>query len=360
MNKKLIALAVAGAFASYGSAATAATANVSGFADIVYTAVDETADDSSNVVGQVKNKNPNDSTFAADAEIDVVGTMGDVTARVDVDLNLTGGGDSGRLEQAMFAWDLGAATLIGGVFNNPLGADAEDAPDMEFTSHSIVYNILDNQTQRDGNNITGVAIAGALGPVTLTGAFLNDIGGAAEENSLAIAANYSPITGLDLELGMVTQDDQATTVAGFDGGGNPLAAGAAQTAGDWINFNVIYGTHGFTVGLDYLTADNILDAAYTIWGGYSFGDFSVKLRTEAAEFESNTIIAGANPADHEVNTIYGSWTATENLLIALELRDADRSVNVAPGTAATGLFANNGITGVGEGTSATLEFIATF
>jgi len=334
MNKKLIALAVAGAFASYGAVANASSATVSGFANIVYTAADDAAGPALNSTA----KNPNEGKFGADAEIDVIATTGAVTVRVDVDLNLTGGGDSGTLEQAMFAWDLGAVTVIGGVFNNPIGQEAEDAPDIEFTSKSVVYNILDHQTARDGNNITGVAVAGAVGPVTLTGAVLNDIQDADEENSLAFVANYSPITGLDLEVGFVTQDDQMNTAT----------PPAATTAGDVANFNVAYNIQGFTVGLDYLSASNIVDTAYTLWGGYSFGDFSVKLRTESVSWEDT------NTADHDANTLYASWQAEENLLIALELKDGDQGASTAPGNTA------NAVTGVAQDGTATLEFIATF
>ncbi|MCF6323555.1 MAG: hypothetical protein L3J89_04400 [Gammaproteobacteria bacterium] len=331
MNKKLIALAVAGAFASYGSVATAASATISGFADIIYTAADDAAGPAVGVAG----KNTSEGKFAADAEIDVIATTGAVTARIDVDLDLTGVGDSGTLEQAMFAWDLGAVTLIGGVFNNPIGADAEDAPDMDFTTHSVVYSVLDSQTQRDGNNITGVALAGAVGPVTLTGAFLNDIGGANEENSLAFVANYSPISDLDLELGFVTQDDQ-------------VVGAAATTAGDVANFNVTYGISGFVVGLDYLTASNVVDSAYTIWGGYTHGDFNFKLRAESVGWEATGM------EDHDAITFYASYAANENLSIALEYKDGDQGATTAPGNTA------NAISGIAQDGLATLEFIATF
>ncbi len=344
MNKKLIALAVAGAFAGYGSAATAASATISGFADIIYTL----ADDANGPVAGSGGKNTTEGKFAADAEIDAVATMGAVTTRVDVDFDMASNGgsnsaagqDSGRIEQAFFAWDLAPVTLIGGIFNSPLGADAEDAPDMDFTTHSVVYNILDHQTVRDGYNVTGLAIAGDVGPVTLTGAFLNDHGGANEENSLALVANFSPMPDLDLELGMVTLDDQAT------------AGGVATTAGDWIDFNVTYSVQGFTVGLDYLSPDNVIDSAYTIWGGYTHGDFNVKLRTETVEWA--TPAGGVAPADHEANTLYGSYAANENLSIALEYKDGDQGAATAPGNTA------HAITGVSQDDLITLEFIATF
>ena len=155
MNKKLIALAVAGVIAGYGAAANAAT-TVSGFADIGYTIADETYDDS--MIAGV-GLNTKDGTFSSKGEIDVSSSMGDVSVRIDVDVDLSATGNGATLEQAHFAWDLGGATLIGGSFNNPMGADAQDKPDMEFNSHSVVYSILDNQTtSNDGNNLVGVAV----------------------------------------------------------------------------------------------------------------------------------------------------------------------------------------------------------
>jgi len=344
MNKKLIALAVAGVISGYGTAVNAA-ATVSGFADLGYYLADETKDDSRTaavLAGGPANKNAQDSTFYGNGEIDVVTTVGAVTTRLDVNLDTTTTGTSGSLEQAFFAWDMGAVTLIGGVFNNPMGADVEDKPEMEFNSNSVVYKILDNQTAGNrGNNLEGVALTGMLGPVTLTGAFLDDIGAAAEENSLALVANYTPMAGLDLELGLITQDDQMNTAT----------PSMATTAGDVIDFNVTYSTHGATVGLDYLSASNIIDSAYTLWLGYDFGKFKAKIRTENVSFDA------AGSADHEVNTIYGSYKAADNLSIALEVRDADRSVTA--GTAAK-LYNNDAVTGVGQGTTTTLKFTATF
>jgi hypothetical protein len=362
MNKKLIALAVAGVISGYGAAANAST-TVSGFVDVGYVLADETYDDSSDATtlgASPAAKNSKDGTFSSKGEVDVISTMGAVTARIDIDVDVdpSPGSDSATLEQAHIAWDLDSVTLFGGSFNNPLGADGQDKPDMEFNSHSVVYNIMDDQTTlNDGNNVSGVAVAGAIGPVTLTGAYLNDIGGADEENSMALIANMSPMPDLDIELGMLTQDDQASLTAGTDGDGNALAAGYANTAGDVIDFNVTYGIAGATVGLDYMTASNIIDSAYTVWGGYNIGKFDAKVRLESVSFESNTAFTGAAPKDHEVITFYGSYKAAENLKIGLEIRDAE--TGAVKGTS-SGLFRNDAITGVGEGMTTTLKMTATF
>lgn len=306
MKKTALSLAVLGAFAANSAvAAPEASANVSGFTDIIYTAVDEASDNTDGT------KNSTEGKFGADAEIDFAATVGAVTGRIDMDLNLTGGGDSGRIEQAFFAWGVSDnVTLIGGVFNNPIGQEAEDAPDKNFTSSGMVYDVLDGQTVRDGNNITGVAAAANFGMVTITGAALNDLQDTSEENSFALIANLTPIEGLDLELGFVTQADNTDN---------------ANSAEDVIDFNAQYTMSGFLVGVDYLSAGAIVDNAYDIWGGYAFDDFAVKARFSTTAFEDS-----ANN-DDERTTLHGSWQANSNLLIALEWTNND---NGESGTAA--------------------------
>ncbi len=388
MNKKLIALAVAGTFAGYGAVASAST-TVSGFTDIIYSAVNDSAAAAQpctavTPVTSTSNPSPNscgnssEGKFNADAEIDVISTVGAVTVRVDVDLQLSAdSGDSGSIEQALFAWDLGPATLIGGVFNNPIGQEAEDAPDINFTSHSVVYNILDQQTALAGNNVAGAAVAGAIGPVTLTGALLNDINQSNEENSLALVANYSPIAGLDLEAGFVTQAAQADSAARLTVPTSTVDAASLSgatifgSAEDVANFNVAYSIAGATVGLDYMTAGAIVDSAYTIWGGYEFGQgFAARARLENVSWDSGLASGAGIPtitglSDSEAITFYFSYQATPNLLIALEVKDGDTRQTAVDGTSTSGVAGAleaglNSVSGLSDGNTTTLEFIATF
>jgi len=291
MNKKLIALAVAGVISGYGAAANAA--EVSGFAVVDYVLTDD-----SGAPVAPATTNAKESKFGAQGEIDFTATPADgVTVRMDVDLDLTAG--SGQLEQAFFAWSATeSVTVIGGVFNNPIGYEAEDKPDMAFNNHGAVYDVLDGQTALDGDNVAGIAVAGAVGPVTLTGAFLNDISGADEENSIAFIANYSPMEGLDLEVGLVTQDAAAEGVT---------------------NFNVVYtGVENLEVGLDYLTADELVDSAYDIWAGYNFGaGFGVNVRI------SETEDAAANTT--EMTAFNVSYKVASNLKAVLEAQSTDVS-----------------------------------
>ena len=274
------------------------------------------------------------AVFAADAEVDVSKKMGTATVRVDADVNLAvnggssaTGGDSGRLEQAYFAWAATkSVTVLGGLFNNPIGQELEDAPDMDFTSHSAVYNILDGQTTLYGNNVAGVAGAGAVGPTTVTVAIIDDIGLATGtsgkgKTSTAAVVNFSPIKGLDLELGYVTQDAQAENV---------------------LDFNGKYSAGALAVGLDYLTADKAVDSAMNLWAGFNVnGKLNIKARYESVAFEA----AGVD--DSTRTTLYATYAINDNLSAALETSSGDNA-------------SGEGVSGIADDDVTTVEFIGTF
>ncbi len=324
IKKNMVALAVAGALVS-PLAVMAADAEVSGFIDVIA-------------------NTDRDPVFTADAEIDVSKAMGAVTVRVDFDMSLAGntgfgGQDSGRLEQAFFAWEAtDTVTILGGLFNNPIGQEAEDAPDLNFTSHSAIWNILDNQTALYGNNLAGVAAAIAAGPATVTLAVVDDLGFATSgtapdekgKTSVALVVNATPMPGLDLELGYVTQDDQEV-------------GGVAGTAGDVLDFNAAFKTGPVTLGLDYLTADNIVDNAVNLWVGFeATPEVTIKARYETVAFEAN------GTDDSTKTTLHAAYSIEENLLVALEWSDSDTDA----GEVGTFGFADDSVT--------TLEFVGTF
>jgi len=322
IKKNMVALAVAGALVS-PLAAMAEDAEVSGFINVF-------ANTDSNPV------------FTADAEVDVSKKVGAVSVRVDFDANLAGNGggshggeDSGRLEQAFFAWAATEqVTVMGGLFNNPIGQELEDAPDMDFSSHGVVWNILDHQTALYGNNVAGIAAAAAVGPATVTLAVVDDLGLATNDagdkgkTSVALVVNATPMAGLDLELGYVTQDDQE---------------GIAGTAGDVLDFNAAFKTGQLTLGLDFLAADNIVDNATNLWVGFDVSNkVNVKARYEMLAFEANGV------DDSTRTTLYGTYAIEENLSVALEWSAGD--------TDAT----QDGTFGIADDDVTTLEFIGTF
>ncbi len=312
--KKALPIAVAAVMIP-GIAAAEGVA-VSGFADIIYTAVDGSSTNTANGAGGTEGK------FTADGEIDFVASPADgVTVRMDVDV--TAG--STTLEQAYFAWGaMESVTVLGGIFNNPIGYEAEDAPDIDFTSHGAVYAALDGQTALAGDNIAGVAAAVDLGVATVTVAVLNELQQTDEENSFALVVNASPVKGLDLELGFVTQASNADS---------SKAAAAGASVGNVTNFNAVYtGVENVMVGVDYLTGAEVLDSAYDVWAGYQMDAFGAKVRVSQ--------LAWANGVDDDSVSLYLSYQAAKNLSVALENRKDD-----------------NGTT---DNTTTTLEFIATF
>ena len=322
IKKNMVALAVAGALVS-PLAAMAEDAEVSGFINVF-------ANTDSNPV------------FTADAEVDVSKKVGAVSVRVDFDANLAGNGggshggeDSGRLEQAFFAWAATEqVTVMGGLFNNPIGQELEDAPDMDFSSHGVVWNILDHQTALYGNNVAGIAAAAAVGPATVTLAVVDDLGLATNDagdkgkTSVALVVNATPMAGLDLELGYVTQDDQE---------------GIAGTAGDVLDFNAAFKTGQLTLGLDFLAADNIVDNATNLGVGFDVSTkVTVKARYELLAFEANGIDESSRI------TLYGTYAIEENLSVALEWSAGDTDAS------------QDGTFGIADDDVTTLEFIGTF
>ncbi len=367
MKKKLLPLAIAAAMAP----GFASAADVSGFADIIYTITDDHAAVGTDMKSGTADDdliNDNEGSFNANAEVDFSASPADgVTVRVDLDLGLPalnsapGGGatDSADIEQAFFAWGATeGVTIIGGVFNNPIGHEAEDAPDMDFSSRGAVYTALDSQTALPGDNVAGLAAAFAVGPATITAGLLNDIGETDDNNSIALVVNASPMAGLDLEFGYVSQEDNMYTgaTASTTGSANALSVG------DATNFNVVYtGVQNLTVGLDYLMGDKVVDSAYDFWVGYDFGNgFGAKVRASDISYNKsdvNNIIANAGV------------TAATNALVAAKLHGADQdstsiflSYQVASNLSAALEFTSYSFStaGYGDEDLTTLELIATF
>ena len=335
-TKKALPLAIAAAMVP----GFASAADVSGYADIIYTIADDAAD----VPGGT---NPNNGKFGASGEIDFTASLADgVTVRMDVDLSLgstctsTFNGlaqadsvsctNAAQLEQAYFAWGATEGlTVLGGVFNNPIGKESQnDAPDLWGTNRGVVATILDGQTALYDNNVAGLAGAFAAGPATFTLALLNDLGQVDEKNSFAAVVNLTPIEGLDVEVGYVTQDNDTTA------------------AGNVIDVNLAYATpvEGLSVGLDYLAPAEIIDAAYEVTLNYDLTDMGLGFGVRA-----ESVAWAASGADDSTRTTFHvSYAAASNLTAILEVASGD---DANPVTAVTGIQADN---------LTTLELIATF
>ena len=315
MKKNMIALAVAAAMVP--GFAAAADSKISGFADITYINADADAD----VLGNGKET----SAFVANAEADFASKLSDiVSVRVDTDFSLaTNGGtnasaitggpaDSAAIEQAFFAAGVAeGVTVIGGVFNNPIGWQAVDVVDRYQSTNLLTYDVLDGQTALYGNSIAGVAVAGDLGPVTVTGAVLNDIGGLTDKNSVALVVNAAPVAGLDVELGYVTQETD------HEDGGSTI-----DTAGNVTNLNATYKNAGLTIGAEYMTAEEILDTGISFTANYMFTP------ALGATLAYSSLDGDGFGDDADTRTsVAGIWNVADNLTSKLEFTTDDKGDN---------------------------------
>ncbi len=299
MKKRLIAIAT---LAALPVVSFAGDATVSGYVDVTYS------------------NNNDKSEFVSAAEVDIENKLSDkVSVRVDTDLTLDGA-TSATIEQAFFAFSAHEkVTVLGGAFNNPMGLEKEDAPDMPAITKGQIWDILNGQTALEGNNVAGVAAAATVGPATITLGALNDLGGAdPEKNSFALVANVTPIKGLDLELGYVTQE----------------STDDLETAGNVVDVNAVYSIAGATVSLDYLAGENIIDSAVEVGLGYAITDkIGVYGRYDVVAYE-------ADVDDTTTMTLYASYQLAPNLLVSAEYHTTDESGD--------------------DDEAAGLEFIATF
>lgn len=308
MKKRMIVLAVAGVFvgSSAAFAAEKMSASVNGFIDNVYTVTDEAADDTvADIDGNANSANPNKGKLSTSGELDFAAGMGSVSTRIDLDFDHDGGMVT---EQAYGAWTINdTVALMVGKFNNPMGFEAGDAPDMLQTSHSLVWDVLAGQT--DGaNNVQGMAAKIAAGPATIVVGAVNDLNDAPDNTSFMFLASGSPMPGLDLELSTMTQEDNAVN-----------NANSAEAVTD---FNAAYsldaGGMPVKVWLDYLTAGALVDSVYSIGGNVGVAsNVSLTVRLDNLSPEDSSL------DDVKRTTFAATWMAEENLALLLEVRQDD-------------------------------------
>ncbi|MDR2877259.1 MAG: porin [Chromatiales bacterium] len=306
MNKRLLVLAVAGAF---GASAAYANENVSikGHVESYLTVIDD-AGETDPALGNVTERK-----FNTEGELSLSSKVNDnVYVRTDLDLNsrysgyFTGDANVLEIEQiygGMRVNDMVSVRV--GRFNNPMGYESQDAPMKTTFSRSLVSTALDSQTTLYQNNIEGVAADVDVGPAKVTVGVLNDIGGANKKNSILANIGAEPLPGLNLELGFLTQNKQQGLLAG--------------TYGNLIDFNAAYGLDlgavKTTFFVDFLTADETLDNAFSVGAKLKFADtIGGTLRYDNAKFNADlanqkvtAITAGVNWAAMDNVDVRGEW-----------------------------------------------------
>ena len=293
--------------------AGAADLKWNGFLDFTFMAVDDTGSGVSST----------ESKFDIMGELDLNAALGNnVTSRMDFDLgkseSLTGD-DSARFEQAFVAWESPQGLqLKGGLFNNPLSWEAEDAPDLYQISHGQLYSIWDSTTALSGNNLLGVAVSGKTGSVTLTGAILNDLTQTDERNSLMAMVSIKPNANLELDVGFITQDRFLETI---------------------VDVNMTYTQGLVMVGGEIMLPSNVIDMGLGITGTYKFSQqASGTLRFDSVSYEQSGV------DNSRSITVAAGYMLEKNLVVNAELRSNNSD--------------NRGF--LADGNQVQLELIATF
>ena len=307
-------------------ASTGALQNVkpSGFIDIIYTLSD----------GTDENKDNGDSTidkkFDASGELDLQTNLNPSSQlRFDLDLSTT----TAAFEQAFVNHALNKdMNLKAGIFNNNLGFEKEAAPDMYQTSHSQLWDIWNEQTALNGNNLAGVEYSANVSMVTLYADLLNDLNNTNEKVSFKLAAQIQPMKSMDIVAGLITADN-----------GTPNDS----KAGNMLDASVSWKWQQLLLGGELMSADEIYNLGMQVTANYAFTDmFSGTARIDYVDYEANYDATTSL-------TIAALFTLDKNLYANAEIR-AMQNNN------ATGSANPNPLGKVGDGSMVMLELVGTF
>jgi hypothetical protein len=302
MNKRLLVLAVAGAFGAAGAASAHSVGEVDlSIGGHVETGFYLTDDATEGTPGSREKR------FHSEGEISFRATVNDnAYVRADIDIDSRYGDETIEIEQLYGALRINdMAKVRVGRFTNPLGYESIDAPHKTTYSRSFVMEALDLQTSLYQNTLEGVAVDLDLGPAKLTLGALNDIGDVAEENSFLAHISGEALPGLKLALGFLTQEDVEVNPDSFE---------------NLINFNAAYnvdlGSVNTTFFVDYLTAGEQLDNVYSVGAKAKLTDtIGATLRYDFAEFDDNS--------EATALTIGVNWAAAKSVDIRAEWRNEE-------------------------------------
>jgi len=205
MKKTLISIAAMMALPAVAHSAAATDVTLDGFVDMVWAVSD----------GTDLGVNGDEGQFITSGELDMKTKLsGPISLRLDADLgSFTTGGDSAELEQAFLNWTINnELSLKAGVFNNNLGFEKEDAPELYQITHGQLWDIWNTQTFEYGNNLQGLQFNYQFEKVNLIVGYLNDLGAVTDKNSVEIGAVIEAIENLNVTLGVITQDQNAENI----------------------------------------------------------------------------------------------------------------------------------------------------
>jgi len=258
---------------------------VSGYGDITLDLLDETRDNAcSSPTSATLDTNCDEFQFNTTAEVDFEKKQGPVTVRLDLDfpavtgVGTTAGGNNIvaniDMEQMRFDWMLPVGselglTLTGGVFNSPIGFEAQDAPDKLQVTNGQLFGLVPS-------NLAGLKLSGGNNMVNGGLIFANDfrnampnlLGGVGEEHSAGAIVSFTPMPEVGLTVGYLDSGILPTEAII-----NAIVSGtvmpsqdlsllyALEYVGDEVNtgmgitLHAKHGKHGLTVRYDMVDCD---------------------------------------------------------------------------------------------------------
>lgn len=313
---------------------------VSGFGTINFNLTDEASDNSCQDTSNTANStNCTELQFSVPSvEVDFEKTVGSVTVRLDLDFNVKNGVNIGNddVEQLRFDWTLPVGqelglTLTGGIFNSPVGFEAQDSPDKLQISNGQLFGMVPS-------NLAGLQLSGGTDMVSGSLLFVNDwrdFGNATvapatqalgEENTIGFTLAVSPMPEAGLSIGYLSSglkplEDTLDIILSGTVMPSPdlellyaieFVSNETQD-GTGITLHAKHGKHGATIRYD-------------------------KVETDGLSVEPTTL------------TIAFLCSLEENLKVKLEWKQTDEDVPNAQ--------SNNGVSA--DNDAVTLQFVAMF
>lgn len=248
--------------------------------------------------------------FTPEGETELAFGYKKITFNLDVNLaTSTDSRDSGEIEQAYFDIPLqDTLSLTGGIINNPLGWEQEDAPDRDQISYGQIWTLLDQQTSLSGNNVEGVAFRGSLGHSALFLGLLNDLGEVPDKRSVEVVFTSHPVDKLDLTAGFISQSKLDS---------NP------RSAESLLDLNAQWHGGKYSVALEYFAGDKLINAGYGLYARYRWPSYLLSARVDQVRYLINGV-----PATNTY-TLTAAYLVGNRLKLALEFKNA-RNKNTVP------------------------------
>lgn len=194
---------------------------------------------------------------------------------------------------------LSGLTLMGGLLHNPLGYEAEDAPDRDQISHGQVWNLINDQTHLPGNSVQGVAFNAQGARLGLFAGFMNDLGEVRNRHSAELLLRARPLDGMHLEGGFLTQSSLKS---------NPASA---ETLFD---LNGEWRWHHVAAAAEYFAGDKLISSAWGGYGHFRWGHFLLAARGDWVRYLIPNI------RDTTSVTVTGAFLVDDRFKLAVEYR----------------------------------------